>query len=239
MLCGDHTFKYGMLPRAAQAATSEETDTLYGCFALHRKSIMPKGKLPYPTRIPARAALLLKVLSTTRLSNSWTHLIRDGSSANSIYASSSTTSTGSCRMAMSSCSCMRLPSGLFGEVRNTIFGLCCLTAAVIPASEVWAVRKHYMHCLNSSVEHKQKGFIRRFWLPCTSMLKSSFLKTVITLASFTAASNLYMVKVGGQSIMLSPGSSTQRISKSISSSAPQPTCTSASTLAYDRTWQVK
>lgn len=94
---------------------------------------MLSGKLPYPTRMPARAALLLKVLRTTRLSYCWTHLSLEGSSANSIYASSRTTRTGSCKMAFSWCSCMRLPSGLLGDVRKTIFGLYCSTAAVIPA----------------------------------------------------------------------------------------------------------
>jgi hypothetical protein len=41
-------------------------------------------------------------------------------------------------------------------------------------------------------------------------------------AAFTSASKAYMVKVGGQSTMLSPGSSVQRMSRSINSSAPQP-----------------
>ena len=58
----------------------------------------------------------------------------------------------------------------------------------------------------------------------TSMLKSARRGTVTTLASLTAASKAYMVNVGGVSTMQSPGSSTQRMSKSISSSAPQPTC---------------
>ena len=56
------------------------------------------------------------------------------------------------------------------------------------------------------------------------MLKSARRGTVTTLASLTAASKAYIVNVGGVSTMQSPGSSTQRMSKSISSSAPQPTC---------------
>lgn len=63
--------------------------------------------------------------------------------------------------------------------------------------------------------------------PSTSIRNPSNRGTVTTSAAFTAASNLYMVKVGGQSTILSPGSSTHLINRSISSSAPQPTCTTA------------
>jgi len=57
-----------------------------------------------------------------------------------------------------------------------------------------------------------------------SILNPGSLGTVTTSAAFTAASKTYIVKVGGQSTILSPGSRTQRINKSINSSAPQPTC---------------
>mmetsp|Transcript_5450 Transcript_5450/g.14728 ORF Transcript_5450/g.14728 Transcript_5450/m.14728 type:complete len:227 (-) Transcript_5450:159-839(-) len=60
-------------------------------------------------------------------------------------------------------------------------------------------------------------------MPSMSILKPSNLGTVMVRALFTSASKVYMVKVGGQSTMASPGSSTQRMRRSISSSAPQPT----------------
>ena len=47
---------------------------------------------------------------------------------------------------------------------------------------------------------------------------------MMTRASLTSASKAYIVKVGGQSTMASPGSSTHRMSRSMSSSAPHPTC---------------
>jgi len=46
----------------------------------------------------------------------------------------------------------------------------------------------------------------------------------MTDAPLTAASKAYIVKVGGESTILSPGSRQQRITRSISSSAPHPTC---------------
>uniref|UniRef100_A0A7C9AUS9 Uncharacterized protein n=1 Tax=Opuntia streptacantha TaxID=393608 RepID=A0A7C9AUS9_OPUST len=57
----------------------------------------------------------------------------------------------------------------------------------------------------------------------TSRLKSAFLGTLRTTAPLTFASNSYIVNVGGQSTIFSPGSSTQRMIKSMSSSAPHPT----------------
>lgn len=50
------TSRYTGFCNAAQAAISAATDTLYGCLALHRYSIMLKGNAPYPTRSPAKAA---------------------------------------------------------------------------------------------------------------------------------------------------------------------------------------
>lgn len=61
-------------------------------------------------------------------------------------------------------------------------------------------------------------------MPSTSVLKPSRRGTAMTCASFTSASNTYMVNVGGQSTIESPGSKVQRMSRSINSSAPQPTC---------------
>ena len=57
-----------------------------------------------------------------------------------------------------------------------------------------------------------------------SSWKSSLRGTEMTRALLTAASKAYMVKVGGQSRMASPGSRQHRMSRSINSSAPQPTC---------------
>lgn len=63
-------------------------------------------------------------------------------------------------------------------------------------------------------------------MPSTSVLKPSRRGTVTTRAALTSASKTYIVKVGGQSTMASPGSNVQRINRSINSSAPQPTCSS-------------
>jgi len=47
---------------------------------------------------------------------------------------------------------------------------------------------------------------------------------VVCLSCRVHPARTHIVKVGGQSTMASPGSSTQRMRRSISSSAPQPTC---------------
>lgn len=75
-------------------------------------------------------AHLLNVLKTTRLSNCATQLNRDAVSENSMYASSSTTITGSFKRLIKSSSARRLPSGLFGEVTNINLGQCALTASL-------------------------------------------------------------------------------------------------------------
>lgn len=53
-------------------------------------------------------------------------------------ALTSTTSTGRARISSSSASVSMLPSGLLGEVRNTILGLCSATARLMPA---WGTRR--------------------------------------------------------------------------------------------------
>ena len=76
---------------------------------------------------------MLKVRRTTKLGCCATQPILDASSLNSMYASSSTTRTGSANTS-SNCSVLKmLPSGLLGEVRKIILGLCSATAALMPA----------------------------------------------------------------------------------------------------------
>ena len=159
-----------------------------------------------------------------------------------------------------------LPSGLLGEVRNTILGLCSATARLMPAgapsrggqAQRCAVTQAAgcspvslaLGCspapqpaLPPQRTEQPRAAGRCCWVlgvaghysvllpgaaaphpPSTSIRKPSRRGTVTTEAPLTAASKTYMVKVGGQSTILSPGSSTQRMSRSMSSSAPQPTC---------------
>jgi len=51
-----------------------------------------------------------------------------------MYASSSTTSTGSFSKRWTTCSSITLPSGLFGEVKNSSLGLCFATASSMPST---------------------------------------------------------------------------------------------------------
>lgn len=53
------TSRYFGFCNAAHAAISAATETLYGCFALHKYLIMLKGNEPYPTRIPAKPAKIV------------------------------------------------------------------------------------------------------------------------------------------------------------------------------------
>mmetsp|Transcript_3388 Transcript_3388/g.10300 ORF Transcript_3388/g.10300 Transcript_3388/m.10300 type:complete len:219 (-) Transcript_3388:276-932(-) len=180
--------------REASAAICPATVTLYGCFIFQRCLIMESGNAPYPTRMPASAAHFEKVRRTTRLSYSWTQSIRL-SEENSKYASSRTTSVGSLSSRFSTSSLMREPSGLLGEVMNTILG-----------GRPALARK------SSSTSS-------------TGMVKSASRLMLITSAPFTSASNLYMPNVGGKFTTASPvpGIITSRKRRSISSSAPAPT----------------
>ena len=78
---------------------------------------------------PARAARLLKVRRTTRLS--WlgtSEILLTALLLNSMYASSRTTRTGNCNSLSMSASEIIPPSGLFGDVRNNTFASCWSTA---------------------------------------------------------------------------------------------------------------
>mmetsp|Transcript_13479 Transcript_13479/g.57498 ORF Transcript_13479/g.57498 Transcript_13479/m.57498 type:complete len:266 (+) Transcript_13479:137-934(+) len=188
------SFKYSGLLSAAKAATSAATETLYGCLARHMNSTMPFGKAPYPTRMPASAARLEKVLNTIRLSLVSTSLIRElAIPENSMYASSRTIKTGSFKSSSRSSSGNTEPSGLLGDVRKSSFGLCFATASLMPAT---------------SMRNPSSGPNRG---------------TSTTTPAFTAQSNAYIPNVGGVLMMTSPGSRMTRINKSISSSAPHPT----------------
>jgi hypothetical protein len=50
------TSRYALFDRAAHAATSAATETLYGCFARHKYFTRLRGKAPNPTRRPAKPA---------------------------------------------------------------------------------------------------------------------------------------------------------------------------------------
>ena len=162
------SFRYPGLLSAASAATSAATETLYGCLARHRYSTMPLGKAPYPTRMPASAARLEKVRSTIRFSLVSTSLMRElAIPENSMYASSSTTSTGSASNSSRSSSPSTEPSGLLGDVRKSSFGACFATAALMPGT---SMRK-----------------------PSSGPWRG----TSTTTPAFTAQSNEYMPNVGG------------------------------------------
>ena len=151
------------------------------------------------------------------------------------------TSTGSARISRRSSVLSMLPSGLLGLVRNTILGLCSATARFTPAAGRQAAACASAGpacgaaCGGAACPAPPAPQPRCACLPAcpappprpaapsTSILNPSRRGTVTTPASLTAASNTYMVKVGGQSTITSPGSSTHRISRSMSSSAPQPT----------------
>lgn len=89
------------------------------------------------TRLPAKAARLLNVRSTIKFSCARTSCMRLCCvSQNSMYASSRTTNTGSSRSASISDGWITEPSGLFGDVRNRIFGLYSCTAALMAGTSI-------------------------------------------------------------------------------------------------------
>ena len=111
---------------------------------------------------PASAAHLLNVRSTTRFGWLATQPSLDGSSENSTYASSSTTSTGRRSTSSSSCVPRMLPSGLLGEVRNSSLGLCATTACLMPAA-AWAHWSGLSGAVRAAVQshgHAVAGHVR-------------------------------------------------------------------------------
>ena len=150
---------------------------------------------------------------------------------NSIYASSKMTRAGSLRIAKRSSSEMMLPSGLLGEVRKTIFAPCFCTASVTPAfSSATCFLLPLTACMRVCKDlHPFLPELRNArsdggHLPSTSSWKPFKRGTVTTCALLTLASKAYIVKVGGQSTIVSPGSKQHLMIKSMSSSAPHPTC---------------
>jgi len=103
-----------------------------------------------------------------------------------------------------------LPSGLLGEVRNMHLGFSSSTTSAMRSTfklksgflgTVKQTKTNMFKTIHSEREREAKSKRMKH-------MKIVNLSPLMTPAPFTAASNTYIEKVGGQSIIFSPGSNT-------------------------------